>query len=66
MLLGGKAGDGAYWNGRGHVREDLPHPRGAGRGFVRGLGPCLLRAFPVNAAIFLPYEMCHQVADPVS
>ena len=28
------------------------------RGYFRGIGPCLLRAFPVNAAIFLSYEVC--------
>lgn len=28
------------------------------RGYFRGIGPCLLRAFPVNAAIFLSYEAC--------
>ena len=28
------------------------------KGYFRGLGPCLLRAFPVNAAIFLSYEAC--------
>lgn len=28
------------------------------RGYFRGIGPCLLRAFPVNAAIFLTYEFC--------
>ena len=28
------------------------------RGYFRGLEPCLLRAFPVNAAIFLSYELC--------
>lgn len=26
------------------------------RGFYRGLGPCLLRAFPVNACAFFVYE----------
>mmetsp|Transcript_25589 Transcript_25589/g.61533 ORF Transcript_25589/g.61533 Transcript_25589/m.61533 type:complete len:279 (+) Transcript_25589:134-970(+) len=31
------------------------------RGFFRGLGPCLLRAFPVNAAIFLAYDLCKAV-----
>jgi len=25
-------------------------------GFFRGLGPCLLRAFPVNASAFFVYE----------
>lgn len=25
-------------------------------GFIRGLGPCLLRAFPVNACAFFVYE----------
>lgn len=25
-------------------------------GFFRGLGPCLLRAFPVNACAFFVYE----------
>ena len=28
------------------------------KGFFRGIGPCLLRAFPVNAAIFLTYDLC--------
>jgi len=28
------------------------------KGYFRGIGPCLLRAFPVNAAIFLSYEAC--------
>ncbi|KAL7538037.1 hypothetical protein ACHAWF_005975 [Thalassiosira exigua] len=28
------------------------------RGFFRGLGPCLLRAFPVNATIFFTYDLC--------
>lgn len=28
------------------------------KGFFRGIGPCLLRAFPVNATIFLTYELC--------
>ena len=27
-------------------------------GYFRGLGPCLLRAFPANAAIFVSYEFC--------
>jgi len=27
-------------------------------GFFRGLGPCLLRAIPVNATIFLTYDLC--------
>ena len=27
------------------------------RGFFRGLGPCLLRAFPVNAAVFATYDL---------
>lgn len=31
------------------------------RGFFRGLGPCLLRAFPVNAAIFLAYDLCKTI-----
>jgi len=26
------------------------------RGFFKGLGPCLLRAFPVNASAFFVYE----------
>ena len=26
------------------------------KGFYRGLGPCLLRAFPVNAAIFVTHD----------
>ena len=49
----------------GHRQGDLPHPGGRG-GFVRGLGPCLLRALaiPVNAAIFLPYEMCMKSRIP--
>jgi hypothetical protein len=28
------------------------------KGYFRGIGPCLLRAFPVNAAIFVSYEFC--------
>jgi hypothetical protein len=28
------------------------------KGYFRGIGPCLLRAFPVNAVIFLSYEAC--------
>ena len=64
MLLGG-AGRGAYWEWRATVRE-IYRTQGAGGGFVRGLGPCLLRAlaFPVNAAIFLPYEMCMKSRIP--
>ncbi|XP_072039979.1 mitochondrial ornithine transporter 1-like [Amphiura filiformis] len=27
------------------------------RAFVSGMGPCVLRAFPVNATLFLPYEI---------
>ena len=30
-------------------------------GFFRGLGPCLLRAFPVNAVIFVSYEQAMAV-----
>jgi len=29
---------------------------GGGAAFFKGLGPCLLRAFPVNAVIFLTFE----------
>jgi len=48
-------GQGAKLTMLGHLREVL---REAGpRGLFRGLGPCLLRAFPVNAVIFLSYEM---------
>ena len=31
------------------------------RGLFRGLGPCLVRAFPVNAAIFMTYDLCKSV-----
>ena len=30
-------------------------------GFFRGIGPCLLRAFPVNAVIFLTYDLAKQL-----
>ena len=30
------------------------------KGFFVGLGPCLLRAFPVNAAIFMTYDLCKE------
>ncbi|KIY65131.1 mitochondrial carrier [Cylindrobasidium torrendii FP15055 ss-10] len=32
------------------------HAQEGYRGFIRGLGPCLLRAFPVNASAFFVYE----------
>lgn len=36
-----------------YAREGVP-------GFFRGIGPCLARAFPVNAIIFLTYDFCKQ------
>eukprot|EP01063_Lacrimia_lanifica_P004853 TRINITY_DN12751_c0_g2_i1.p1 TRINITY_DN12751_c0_g2~~TRINITY_DN12751_c0_g2_i1.p1 ORF type:complete len:314 (+),score=24.38 TRINITY_DN12751_c0_g2_i1:57-998(+) len=38
-----------------HARDVLR--RSGVAGFYRGLGPCLARAFPVNAAVFLTYEV---------
>ncbi len=32
------------------------HAQEGYRGFIRGLGPCLLRSFPVNASAFFVYE----------
>jgi len=37
-----------------HVAE--MYRSGGVRSFFKGIGPCLLRAFPVNAVIFLVYE----------
>ena len=37
-----------------HVR-DMYRKEGA-RAFFKGMAPCILRAFPVNAVIFLVYE----------
>mmetsp|Transcript_17764 Transcript_17764/g.29192 ORF Transcript_17764/g.29192 Transcript_17764/m.29192 type:complete len:281 (-) Transcript_17764:39-881(-) len=39
-----------------HVKEIFA--QSGVRGFFRGIGPCLLRAFPVNATIFLTYDLC--------
>ena len=33
------------------------------KGFYRGLGPCLLRAFPVNAAIFVTHDFVRSKLD---
>lgn len=38
----------------GHFRQI--YAESGVRGFYRGLGPCLLRAFPVNAAIFVMHD----------
>ena len=38
----------------GHFRQI--YAESGVRGFYRGLGPCLLRAFPVNAAIFVTHD----------
>ena len=40
----------------GHIKEI--YRQSGVKGFFRGIGPCLLRAFPVNATIFLTYELC--------
>jgi hypothetical protein len=37
-----------------HVRNI--YEKGGTRAFFKGLEPCLLRAFPVNAMMFLTYE----------
>ncbi len=39
-----------------HIKEI--YAQSGVRGFFRGIGPCLLRAFPVNATIFLTYDLC--------
>jgi len=39
-----------------HIREI--YAKSGVKGFFRGIGPCLLRAFPVNATIFLTYDLC--------
>ena len=41
---------GMVWHAREIMRE------GGARAFFKGIEPCLLRAFPVNAVIFLVYE----------
>ena len=33
------------------------------RGFFRGIGPCLLRAFPANAAAFGAFETAKTVLE---
>ena len=40
----------------GHIKE--VYAQSGVMGFFRGIGPCLLRAFPVNATIFLTYDLC--------
>ena len=39
-----------------HIKEIYTHQGISG--FFRGLGPCLLRAIPTNATIFLTYDLC--------
>lgn len=39
-----------------HIKEI--YAQSGVKGFFRGIGPCLLRAFPVNATIFLTYDLC--------
>lgn len=33
------------------------------RGLYAGVGPCLTRAFPANAALFFTVELCHKLLD---
>lgn len=33
------------------------------RGLYAGVGPCLVRAFPANAALFATVEFCHKMLD---
>jgi len=39
-----------------HIKEI--YAQSGVKGYFRGIGPCLLRAFPVNATIFLTYDLC--------
>ena len=54
----GAAGAGAGGGGRKGMRWHIRDTYRAGglRAFFKGLAPCLLRAFPVNAVIFLTFE----------
>ncbi|TPX33366.1 hypothetical protein SmJEL517_g03701 [Synchytrium microbalum] len=40
-----------------YVREIIKSGKGSYRGFFRGFGPTMVRAFPANAATFLTYEL---------
>jgi hypothetical protein len=33
------------------------------RGLYAGVGPCLVRAFPANAALFFTVDLCHKILD---
>ena len=46
-----------------HIKEIYTHQGISG--FFRGLGPCLLRAIPTNATIFLTYDLCKLYWDSV-
>jgi solute carrier family 25 (mitochondrial carnitine/acylcarnitine transporter), member 20/29 len=39
------------------------HAESGINGFFKGLSPCLMRALPVNAAVFLGFEICQKALE---